>query len=53
MFIRRFDRTVPEDAWNAKILIVVGGASTGHSGEVLLSGVTKFDTAAAVAKYLG
>jgi len=34
-------------------LIVVGGATTGHPNEVLLSGNSKYDTAAAVAKYLG
>ena len=38
---------------NTKKLIVVGGATTGHANEVLLSGNTKYDTAAEVAKYLG
>lgn len=53
VFIRRIDRSVPADAWNAKKLIVIGGPTTGHRGEVLLSGRDKYDTAAAVAKYLG
>ena len=53
VFIRRIDKSVPADAWNAKKLIVVGGSTTGHRGEVLLSGRDKYDTAAAVAKYLG
>jgi len=34
-------------------LIVVGGATTGHANETLLSGKDKYDTAAAVKKYLG
>jgi hypothetical protein len=53
IFIRNADRTVPYDAWNARQLIVVGGPSTGHPNEVLLSGNSKYDTAAAVGKYLG
>ena len=53
VFVRPADRSVPKDAMSAKMLIVVGGATTGHSSEVLLSGNTKYDTAEAVAKYLG
>ena len=53
VFIRRIDKSVPADAWDAKKLIVVGGSTTGHRGEVLLSGRDKYDTAAAVKKYLG
>jgi len=53
MFVRGTDRSVPKDAMSAKRLIVVGGPTTGHPGEVLMSGKTKFDTAAAVGKYLG
>lgn len=37
----------------AKKLIVVGGSTTGHANEVLLSGRDKYDTAAVVKKYLG
>jgi len=46
-------RTIPTDAMKAKHLIVIGGATTGHPNETLLTGKTKFDTAAAVGKYLG
>ena len=54
IFVRGTDKTVIHpDAKAAKKLIVVGGASTGHPSEMLLSGNTKYDTAAAVAKYLG
>lgn len=53
MFIRPADRSVPKDAMSAKQLIVIGGPTTGHSNEVLLSGKTKYDTAQAVGKYLG
>jgi len=53
VFVRGTDRSAPKDATSAKKLIVVGGATTGHAGEVLLSGETKFDTAAVVGKYLG
>ena len=52
MFIRPTDRSVPKDAMGAQKLIVIGGPTTGHPNEVLLSGKTKYDTAAAVAKYL-
>ena len=53
LFIRPTDHSVPKDAMSAKQLIVIGGSTTHHSNEVLLSGNTKYDTAAAVAKYLG
>lgn len=53
MFIRPADQSVPKDAMSAKKLIVIGGSTTNHPNEVLLSGNNKYDTAAAVAKYLG
>ena len=53
MFVRPFDRTVSQDAWIAKKLIVIGGPTTGHPNEVLLSGDDKYDTAAKVKGYLG
>lgn len=53
MFIRPADHSVPKDAMSAKKLIVVGGPTTGHTNEVLLSGTNKYDTASAVGKYLG
>ncbi|HWQ41117.1 MAG TPA: N-acetylmuramoyl-L-alanine amidase [Desulfosporosinus sp.] len=53
MFIRPADRLVPADAMSAKQLIVVGGSTTGHANEILLSGYDKYDTAAVVKKYLG
>ena len=53
IFVRPADESVPADAMSAKQLIVVGGPTTKHPNEVLLSGNTKYDTAAAVAKYLG
>jgi len=53
MFIRPANFSVPKDAMSAKKLIVVGGSTTGHPNEVLLSGNTKYDTAAVVKKYLG
>ena len=53
IFVRPDDHSVPADAKSAKQLIVVGGPTTGHPHEVLLSGNNKYDTASAVAKYLG
>ncbi|WP_407310888.1 N-acetylmuramoyl-L-alanine amidase [Desulfosporosinus sp. SB140] len=53
LFVRPEDHSVPKDAMNAQKLIVVGGPTTGHPNEVLLSGNDKYDTAAAVKKYLG
>ena len=53
VFVRPVDRSVPKDAMSAKHLIVVGGGSTKHPNETLLSGNTKYDTALAVKKYLG
>lgn len=53
IFIRNDDHSIPKDAMNANPLFVVGGPATGHPGEVLLSGKDKYDTAAAVKKYLG
>lgn len=47
------DRKIPSEAMSATKLIVIGGPTTGHPNEVLLSGKTKYDTAAAVTKYLG
>ncbi len=53
IFVRQADHSVPADAMSAKQLIVVGGPTTRHPNEVLLSGNDKYATAAAVAKYLG
>lgn len=53
MFIRPADRSMHKEAMSAKKLIVIGGPTTGHPNEVLLSGQTKYDTAEAVGKYLG
>jgi N-acetylmuramoyl-L-alanine amidase len=53
VFVRGSDKSIPSDAMSAKKLIVVGGATTGHPNEVLVSRKTKYDTAAAVGKYLG
>ncbi|AFM39383.1 protein of unknown function (DUF1906) [Desulfosporosinus acidiphilus SJ4] len=53
LFVRPDDHSVPKDAMSAAQLIVVGGSTTGHPNEVLLSGTDKYGTAAAVKKYLG
>ena len=53
IFVRPADHSVPADAMKAQKLFVVGGPTTKHPNEVLLSGNNKYDTAAAVAKYLG
>ncbi|EHQ92119.1 N-acetylmuramoyl-L-alanine amidase [Desulfosporosinus youngiae] len=53
IFVRPPDLSVPAEARAAEKLIVVGGATTNHPNEVLLSGNDKYQTAAAVAKYLG
>lgn len=54
MFVRQgTSRTIPADAMKAKHLFTIGGAATGHPNEMLLSGNNKYDTAAAVGKYLG
>lgn len=53
IFVRPADHSVPAEAMSARQLIVVGGPTTGHTNEILLSGDTKYDTAVAVAKYLG
>jgi len=53
IFVRPADLSVPAEAMAAEKLIVVGGATTNHPNEVLLSGNDKYATAAAVAKYLG
>jgi|SRR5680860_8196 len=52
MFVRSADQSVPVDAMSAQKLLVVGGPTTKHPNEVLLSGNNKYETAAAVAKYL-
>lgn len=52
IFVRPDDHSVPKDAMSAKKLIVVGGPTTNHPNEVLLSGKDKYETAAAVANYL-
>lgn len=53
VFVRSKDLSIPEDAMSAQKLIVVGGPTTKHPNEVLLSGKNKYDTVTAVAKYLG
>ena len=53
IFVRGAENAAPADAWHAKQLIVVGGKTTGHPNEILLSGKGKYETAAAVKKYLG
>ena len=52
IFIRPTDKSCPKEAFFAKKLIVVGGSSVKHPNEVLLSGLTKFDTAYSVGKFL-
>ena len=52
MFVRPSDHSVPKEAMSAKKLIVIGGPTTRHPNEVLLSGNSKYDTAAAVEKYV-
>jgi N-acetylmuramoyl-L-alanine amidase len=53
VFVRSADLSVPADAKNSQKLYIVGGGSVGHPNEILLSGKDKYQTAAAVAKYLG
>lgn len=54
MFVRQGTaRSIPADALKAKHLFTIGGATTGHANETLLSGNNKYDTAAVVGKYLG
>jgi len=53
VFARLANQSVPSEAMSAKQLIVVGGTTTKHPNEVLLSGKDKYETAEAVAKYLG
>jgi hypothetical protein len=53
IFVRGSDKSISKDAMSAAKLIVVGGSTTGHPNEVLLSGNDKYDTAAAVKGYLG
>ncbi|HBV87213.1 MAG TPA: N-acetylmuramoyl-L-alanine amidase [Desulfosporosinus sp.] len=53
IFVRAADLSIPTEAMSAQKLIVIGGPTTKHSNEVLLSGNDKYQTAAAVAKYLG
>jgi hypothetical protein len=54
LFIRGTDKNkINPNALLAKKLIVVGGPTVNHPNEVLLSGKDKYDTAAAVKKYLG
>ena len=52
IFVRPSNLSVPAEAMSAQKLIVVGGPTTNHPNEVLLSGKDKYETAAAVAKYL-
>jgi len=51
--LRNPDGSIQEDVMSARKLIIVGGKTVNHPNEVLLSGKTKYDTAAAVAKHLG
>lgn len=53
IFVRLTDLSVPAEAQSAEKLIVVGGPTTKHPNEVLLSRNDRYQTAAAVAKYLG
>ena len=54
VFVRQgTTRTIPPDALKTKHLFTIGGATTGHANETLLSGKTKYDTVAEVSKYLG
>jgi len=53
IFIRPNDKSCPKDAFSAKQLFVIGGGTVKHPQEILLSGNNKFDTCAAVNKYLG
>ena len=46
------NKVIPADAMLAEQLIVIGGPTTGHKNEILLSGKSKYDTAAKVAEYL-
>ncbi|GAB6154433.1 N-acetylmuramoyl-L-alanine amidase [Desulfosporosinus burensis] len=52
IFVRPEDLSVPAEAMSSQKLIVVGGPTTKHPNEVLLSGKDKYQTAAAVAQYL-
>jgi len=53
IFIRPSDKSCPKEAFYAKQLFVIGGSSVKHPNEILLSGNNKFDTCAAVNKFLG
>jgi len=46
------NKVIPADAMIVDQLIVIGGPTTGHKNEILLSGKDKYDTAAQVRKYL-
>ena len=46
------NKAIPEEAMLTDMLIVIGGPTTGHKNEVLLSGKDKYETAAKVAEYL-
>jgi N-acetylmuramoyl-L-alanine amidase len=46
------NKIIPVGAMLAGQLIVIGGPTTGHKNEILLSGNDKYDTAAKVAEYL-
>lgn len=48
------NKVIPKDAMSAKKLIIIGGPDVPeHPNRIYLSGQTKYDTAAAVGKYLG
>jgi len=46
------DKIIPSEALQAEQLIVIGGPTTGHKNEILLSGKDKYETAAKVDVYL-
>lgn len=52
VFVRPNPTTIPAEAFSAHQLIVVGGPTTNHPNEILLSGNDKYDTASAVGNYL-
>lgn len=47
------NKSIPTEAMQADQLIVIGGPTTGHKNEILLSGKNKYETATKVATYLG
>jgi hypothetical protein len=45
-------KAIPPEAMLADLLIVIGGPTTGHKNEILLSGKDKYETASKVSDYL-